>query len=451
VDDVVWRRHRAPDYFSACGLTRTLVEATARALRGSDCGDLIRTRDWTSRADDELVFPADRVGEVDASVVAEWIVEQYAGRSYPGVVMGSRHGSAALLAAAMGVPWLPAAFDLDVRWSDGGVTDGAAAKDHGASVAARILSASRDVLVRHVHDPVRMADAAGCRVQLSIRWRSLPAPFRRFLDAHVQPGGFVLVIRDVRSWPVLDDGDGYSFQVGSSSTGLDLATYTNGPDLSSLMRRNLSTATWPVGQYRRVGVEHGVEPGVEAGARRWALQRDGRAYSVLHNGPGALSAAVADIYRDWLREHGKTGNRLVITAGRLLDPWHILRAGLVPYWCEAPTRDGVAATELWLAGCRPFSSVDVLPEPPGATWSQVAPMAQWSVLAQFAGRRGAVNPSVARAYPLRAMAPRHATDALRTLPYDLPTLPPLRVETAVAGLRSNAPSNGILVSYGVGD
>jgi hypothetical protein len=62
-----------------------------------------------------------------------------------------------------------------------------------------------------------------------------------------------------------------------------------------------------------------------------------------------------------------------------------------------------------------------------------------------------VNPAIARAYPLRPLAPRHATDALRPLPYDLPAPEPLRLETAVAGLRSNGPSNGILISYGAGE
>jgi hypothetical protein len=302
-----------------------------------------------------------------------------------------------------------------------------------------------------VHDPVRTSAAASCRVRLNIRWQWLPRALRAFLDSCVEPGGFALLVRDVRSWPVLDSGDGYSYQVGSSATGLDLATYTTGPDLGNLMRRNGGPATWPTGPYRRSGDEHSVEPGIEAGLRAWARGRDARVFSILYQGAETLSAAVADIYRDWLRDHGKTGNRLLISAGRLLDPWQTIRTGLVPYWCETATRAGVGAAELWLAGSPPFTSVDILPEPPGVTWSQVAPMAQWSVLAQFASRRGVVNPDVARAYPLRPLAPRYATHALRALPYDLPAPEPLRLDTAVAGLRSNGPSNGILVSYGTGE
>jgi hypothetical protein len=449
VDDVVWGQHE-PTGFSPSGLTRTFVDATARALRGMDCGDLTQARDWTNRGDERVVLPADRAYEVDAAAIARWIAAQYPGPAYPGVVIGTRHGSAAHLAAAMGVPWLPSGFDLDVRWPDGCATDGAAAMAYGAAVATRILDGNRGVAVRQVHDPVRMSDAAGCRVHLNIRWQWLPIQLRSFLDSQVRPGGFALVVRDVGSWPVLDTGDGFSCQVGSSTTGLNLATYANGPDLSNLMRRTGSVATWPTGRYRRFGVEYGVEPGIEAGVRQWAEDREGRVFSILYHGAEALSAAVADIYREWLRDQGKTGNRLVVSAGRLLDPWQTIRAGLVPYWCGTSTRAGVAAAELWMAGSPPFSSVDVLPEPPGATWSQVAPLAQWSVLTQFASRRGVVSPAVARAYPLRPLAPRHATEALRALPYDLPALDPLGVDAAVARLRSNGPGNGILVSYGAG-
>jgi len=448
--DVAVGQAREPAYFSPSGLTRTLVDATARALRGKDCGDLTQAADWTRRHDERVAVPADRAGEVDAGAVAEWISAQYAGRTYPGVVIGTRHGSAAYLATAMGVPWLPAGFDLDVRWPEGRATDGVAAMAYGETVATRILDRNQGVVVRQVHDPVRMSDAAGCRVQLNIRWRSLPGGFRAFLDSCVDPGGFALVVRDVRSWPVLDAGHGYSYQVGSSTTGLDLATYTNGPDLNNLMRGGGGPATWPTGPYRRFGVEHGVEPGIEVGLRQWAQDRGGRVFSILYHGAERLSAAVADIYRDWLRDNGKTGNRLLVSVGRLLDPWQTIRAGLVPYWCETATRAGVGAAELWMAGSPPFTSVDILPEPPGVTWSQLAPIAQWSVLAQFASRRGVLNPGVARAYPLRPLAPRHATNVLRALPYDLPAPEPLRLETAVAGLRSNGPGNGILISYRAG-
>jgi hypothetical protein len=47
---------------------------------------------------------------------------------------------------------------------------------------------------------------------------------------------------------------------------------------------------------------------------------------------------VSELYRQWLRHLGGTGNRLVVECGRLIEPWHVLRAGLVPYWCRDPGR-----------------------------------------------------------------------------------------------------------------
>jgi hypothetical protein len=75
-------------------------------------------------------------------------------------------------------------------------------------------------------------------------------------------------------------------------------------------------------------------------------------------------------------------------------------------------------------------------------------MAQWSVLARFATRRGVVNPAMSRAYPLRPLAPRHATEALRGLPFDPPARDPLGLDTVMNGLRRTGTSNGFLVTYG---
>ena len=68
-----------------------------------------------------------------------------------------------------------------------------------------------------------------------------------------------------------------------------------------------------------------------------------------------------------LQSAGKTGNRAVVECGRLLDPYHVLRAGMVPYWCESATIASVDAAERWLVGSRPFSVVEVLPEQPPDT------------------------------------------------------------------------------------
>lgn len=466
---MIERSQRVPQdllYVDSCGLMWTLVGAVSRALRGGDCADLTETHhtSWTGhpagtdpaqavRTAHRFSVPAERAGDIDAEAVAQSVVDQYAGRTYPGVVVGSRHGSAAHLAAAMLVPWLPVGFETSVQWPQGCPPDAMAAMAHGMAVGLQILGRNDGVLVRQVHDPVGQGAVAGSKVTFHVRWQWLPEAYRSFLENQLERGGFAILLRDGRGWPVLECGGRYSFQLGSPSSGLDFDEYLDGPDLREAVARAGSGAGCriPPGVLGRDCGEFGVEPGIDLDLRRWARGRAGRVYSVLYSRPEVLSAVVADLHRDWLRCSGKTGNRLVVETGRLIDPKQVVRTGMVPYWCEIATRSAVTEAELWLASSTPFTSVEVFPAPPGNAWSRVATREHWSAVAAFATRRGVVEPAMIRAYPLRTLAPRHATDALRAHPYDLPEPARLTADAAVAGLRANGSTDCLLLSFAAGD
>ncbi|MER7894062.1 hypothetical protein ABTX15_30030 [Micromonospora sp. NPDC094482] len=449
---------------TAGSTARVLVAATARALRGTDCADLghpgpvsrfpgapepVR-RAAVTRAAGRVALTVGQTAEVDAERVARWFVDQYPRRAYPGAVLGSPHGAAAHLAVALGVPWLPAGFEMSVHWAQGAVDRPGAALDHGAALAARLLAGNDDLHVRQVHCPASRGALAGVTVALAARWRTLPAVYRRFLADRLAPGAPVLLLRDARTWPVLDSGQGHSFQVGCPGSGLDPVDFH--PD-SHALRQVLRSAggdasCWEPPQVSSPSgyAEHGVESGFELSARDWAARGGHPLHRVLFPRPEALSAATADLYRRWLRSAGKTGNRLVVECGRLLDPWQVVRAGLVPYWCENATRRSVEGVEWWLAGSEPFSSVDVLPEPPGVRSPALAGLPQWLAVAGFGRRRRALDRTSARGYPVTSVPTRRATEVLRAQPYDLPTPPPLAVAEALAVLRDSGTHQGLLVS-----
>ncbi|GAB3808319.1 hypothetical protein GCM10027605_40580 [Micromonospora zhanjiangensis] len=188
-----------------------------------------------------------------------------------------------------------------------------------------------------------------------------------------------------------------------------------------------------------------MEPDLEAGLRDWARGVGSPLHRVLYPRPAALSAAVADLYRRWLRRAGKTGDRCVVECGRLLDPAQVIRAGLVPYWCESATARAVAGVEWWLAGSEPFSSVDVLPEPPGLRSPALAGLPQWLAVASFGRRRRMVDRTAARGYPVTPVPTRHATAVLRGQPYDLPSPAPLRAVDVLAELRDGGLPQGLLI------
>ncbi|SCL51576.1 hypothetical protein GA0070604_2386 [Micromonospora eburnea] len=443
---------------------RVLVSATVRALRGDDCADLGNAnplsrftgapepvrRAAATRAAGRLALTPEQIAEVDAEQVAGWMVDQYPARRWPGVVVGSPHGAAAHLAVALGVPWLPAAFEMAVHWTRGAVDRPRAALDHGAALAGRLLAGNRAVHVRQVHCPASRGASAGATVALAVRWRALPGAYARFLAEHLAPGAPVLLLHDARTWPVLDDGRGHSFQLGSPASGLDPVDFhPDAPALRQVLRSaGGDGARWepPDVSCPSAYAENGVEPGFEHSARYWSGRHGHPLHRVLVPQPDALSAATADLYRRWLRQAGKTGDRLVVECGRLLDPWQVIRAGLVPYWCENATRRRVEGVEWWLAGSEPFSSVDVLPEPPGVRSPALAGLPQWLAVAGFGLRRRALDRGVARGYPVASVPTRRATEVLRNQPYDLPVPPPLRMAEALAALRDAGAHQGLLVS-----
>ncbi|TCB94290.1 hypothetical protein E0H26_21615 [Micromonospora zingiberis] len=454
----------AGDRVVAVGSTaRILVAAIGRALRGADCADLgqvgptsrffgapdpVRRAVAVRSAGRAALTPA-QAAEVDAARVAQWFVDQYPSGRYPGVLLGSPHGAAAHLAVALGVPWLPAGFEMVAHWSKGSVDRPRAALDHGAALAGRLLAGNPDLHVRQVHCPASRGALAGATVALAGRWRGLPGAYRRFLAERLEPGAPVVVLRDARTWPVFDAADGHSFQVGCPASGLDPVDFH--PD-SHALRQVLRSAGGDGAHWEPPEIstppgiaEHGVESDFDSGVRQWATRAGRSLHQIVVPTPAALSAATADLYRRWLRAAGKTGDRLVVECGRLLDPWQVLRAGLVPYWCENATRRCVDQAEWWLAGSEPFSSVDVLPEPPGVRSPALAGLPQWLAIAGFGRRRRALDRASARGYPVTSVPTRRATEVLRGQPYDLPTPAPIGVADALAALRDGGAQHGLLV------
>jgi hypothetical protein len=252
------------------------------------------------------------------------------------------------------------------------------------------------------HDPT-----ATSTVDFSVTWQQLPIAYHRFLVDRLDPGGCVVVIADRATHPALLADDGrYRFQLGGGQVAV---------------------------------------PGSLVGQLRAWADRSGSAMRVVLSGEDALSAGVADVYRHWLRAAGKTGNRLVVECGRLLDPWQVLRAGLVPYWCPRAVTGVVTALELWLAGSEPFSSVEILPEAPGGYRPALADPRQWRAVAGFGARRGVVDRACLRGYPCRVRGVSHATRVLRRHPYDAPITAPLAAGEALRLLDDSAAHLGLLV------
>jgi hypothetical protein len=443
------------------GPERPLLEAVSRALLRGGCDDLDRVPvlgrrgqlpadlRWPALAAEQVAeaVPVELVDRIDAADVARWITDRYPVGGRPAVVLGSAHGGAAHLAAALGAPWLPTTFTVTVPWPGGSVGDWTGAMEWGARIADVILAANPDVTVRQVHDPVRQGGLCGATVTLHVRWRRLPRAYHDFLRSGLAPGAAVLILRDTRTWPVVELTDRHGFQLGGPSGGLrhDDQTMDN-PSFRRLVH-SVGGDRWstPYLDTPERYAETAGEPELERDLRRLSPRIGRPTHRVLYPGPEALSACVADLYRDWLRRSGRAGDRCVVETGRLIDPWRVLEAGLVPYWCESAARTAVDAAEWWLAGSRAFAAVTILPEAPGTVCETHAGAAQWRAIAAFARNAPHLNRQALSRYPTLPLPASHASTVLRYR-HETTGIPgTLPIADALSVLRRSGARLGLLV------
>jgi hypothetical protein len=390
--------------------------------------------------------PLPHIEHIDAEAVAAWIAQHYPQPAYPGVVLGSPHGAAVHLAAACGAAWLPTTFTVTAPWPSGDAGNWAAAMTWGARLAERIIARNPQVTVRQVHDPVLRGPLCGATVSLQVRWRTLPTAYRAFLRSRVAPDGAAVLVRDVRTWPVLSGPAGYSFQIGTPTSGRHPGHYTTEDPSFRRLLHGIGIKDWPAGhtgiplQY----ADTSGDPRLGAELRQAGAETGRTVHRVLYRDAQALSACVADLYRAWLTP-ANGGGRCFVGTGRMIDPWQTIAGGSVPYWCESSSRTVTDAAQLWLAGSEPFDQISVLPEPPGTQQDDTATLRHWRSVAAFARRKGTVDTHIAGRYPLLPAAPRHATWFLSRSSAAGPTPAPMPVTEAVRRLSGTGGPLGLLV------
>jgi len=275
--------------------------------------------------------PAARLLDLDPEAVARWLVGRYPSRLYPAAVIGSPHGAAVHLAAALGGVWLPGGFGLRVG-------PGARVRESGGS---RIRAPIEALLRRH--PGVRLYESetgapGPSTVDLSVKWTAMPAAYTKFLRERLRPGAPVAVFADCRCRATSRISSAHLRQVREPAREpVDCFDFPAATGITSLFMRSV---------------------------RRWGVTAGHPVRVMLMTDPSMLSASVANLYRGWLRGYGRPADRLIVQTGRHLAPGLVRTAGLVPYWTGALHGPDLDALELWLAGCRPFAAIR-LPESVG--------------------------------------------------------------------------------------
>lgn len=392
-----------------------MLRALSRHLRGQDMANLGQAPAAAAAVRASALLPerarravyavagaaegvtAEALGDLDLDEVSSWVTGHYPPRSYPVVFIGSSNGALVHLAAALEGVWLPQTLLIPVRRWRSDPRDPLAALRFGERTAAPLLRRNPDVVLHHMHDEnqdeLMLRHMAYFRVK---RTRLGPA-YEQWLDRSLAPGGSVVVVDDVSTWPTTRVGDRHVFQHGAQG-GLPPEGYRG------TTRDECSPEA-----------EWGLEPALLDDVRRWAAGRDTDVWHLRLSCPEALSAPVADLHRELAAGRGTT-DRLLVESFVLLDPHHVARTGAVPFWTLFPVRAS------WQRVCdyldrRPcFDVVDGLVFQHGTRSAGLASGAEWSSLTRRGRLPGGLLGTAPERFPVDFASFARYGRALRALP-----------------------------------
>jgi hypothetical protein len=347
-------------------------------------------------------LPAERMSDVNADDLAEWVVGRYPRRRYPVVFIGSSNGAMIHLAAALGASWLPQTLLIPVR-RRGGHPD----RPHEALRAHRdagqaLLQANPGLELHHMHDANQDRLMVAGMSYFRIKWRRLPPAYERFLREHLAAGGTIVTVECGLQWPTTRIGQRHVFQHGA----LGGAPPEEFRDGSPRVREYLARYGSPYHRWDAPEPD-GLSPEAEWGFQESLLdsiiQVTGRLGADLRrlrfDAPEDLSPVVADLYRDWYRRRDITPNRLLVDNFLLIEPWWTLRTGSVPFWTVFNTEPSRQRLLRFLNDGVSFDEIRLILFSHGVESVGLASIDDWSHALDHAKKIGTFTGVDVRAYP----------------------------------------------------
>ena len=258
-----------------------------------------------------------------------------------------------------------------------------------------------------------------------VKWRRLPAAYRRFVTDQAAPGAPVVLVEDRSGWPVTRIGDRHVFQVGAQG-GRDPLWYARRP------------AT-PAPDDTAAEAEWGIDTGLVDDVLDWCAATGRPVVRVRYDGPQRPAHPVAVLLRRWYDRRGEDADRLVVPSFILADPWSTLAAAAVPFWTFFPVRAALRAFTEHLAAVPPYREIHILLFNHGVPSEGIAMPAQWlAAAARGSGARARLLAVRARRFPSDVGSLARYGPALAALAAAAPArLPwsPLAADVALSELR----------------
>jgi len=220
------------------------------------------------------------------------------------------------------------------------------ALEFGRRFGPRLLEANPDVVLHQMHDAAQDALMVARMTYFRTKWRMLPPAYADFLATRLAPGAPVLLVDDRSRRPVTRVGQRHVFQSGGRG----------GVTPEEVLRRRDS----PPADDESPEAEWGADPEFSDAVAAWCAANGHPCIRITPDGPQEVAHPVAVALREWTRERGGDGNRLIVPSFVLGDPWRTVETGRVPFWTYFPVTDALESLDAHLARAEPYRSVDVL-------------------------------------------------------------------------------------------
>ncbi|MFC5833978.1 hypothetical protein [Nonomuraea insulae] len=371
--------------------------------------------------------PGHKVGGIRSEELARWVTGHYPRRRSQVAFVGSANGALTHLCAALAAPWLPQTLLIPVRRR--GVHPDEPREDlrHTRAAGQALLSANPDLVLHHMHDANQDRLMIAGMTYFRIKWRRLPAAYRRYLEENLAPGGTLVVSDCGLRWPVTEAGPRHVFQHGALGGATPQEYQDGGSRVADYLRRYGSPHRrwdYPPADGERPEAEWGFEPGLLPDLQELAVRNGWRLVRMSFAEPEHLSPVVADLYREWYRRRGLPADRLLAECFLLLEPWWTLRSGSVPYWMVFNTEPSLASLTGYLDGTDPFEEIRLLLFSHGVDSVGLATIERWREMLARASKVGVFTGVDTRAYPRDfaslARAHRELARIRATVPMPLP-------------------------------
>lgn len=336
-------------------------------------------------------IPPDKLGDVSAEYVAEWMTSLYPEREYPAVVVGSASGALAHLCCALGIPFLPQTFLIPVARSGIHPDEPLEDMEWGREPARRLLETNPELQLHHMNDANQDRLMIQQMAYFRVKRLALGKAFESFIERNLAPGGTIILSECSLKWPTVGMGERYVFQHGALGGASPEEFHEGSERVEEYLRRYGShRRRWPSppNDGERPEAEWGFEPALREDTERFASERGYRLRRLTFEDPEHLSPAVADLHREWYATRGMPTGRLLVSSFIVHDPHWALGTGSVPWWMTFNKEPSARLLEEYLDGAEPYDEIFMMLFAHGVESIGLVPIEHWRAILERARSRG---------------------------------------------------------------